>query len=128
MHHLLISGFCVYPSDIISTIEDWQLTSYGLFYRMKFYFCVVLQNEILFLRSLKLMKLKAPINGQLILTHKIKLAKRYTCAQRRFRSACTSDQTLRCPHEHALHPWLCKTHSGNIMIRLLKCVSRSESS
>ena len=45
------------------------------------------------------------------------------CAQRRLESACASaqsDQSLRCPHEELLHPWLIKMHPVKILIRLRK--------
>ena len=45
-------------------------------------------------------------------------------AQRRFKSACASvqsDQSLRCPHEETLHPWLSKMRPVKILIRLREC-------
>ena len=53
------------------------------------------------------------------------------CAQRRLKSACAfaqSDQSLRCPHEETLHPWLSKMHTMKILIRLRKCAGWSKSS
>ena len=53
------------------------------------------------------------------------------CAQRRHKSACASDQSdqsLRCPHEETLHPWLSKTCPVKILIRLRECAVWSESS
>ena len=55
----------------------------------------------------------------------------YMWAQRRLKSACASaqsDQSLRCPHEETLHPYLSKMRSVKILIRLCKCADRSESS
>ena len=52
------------------------------------------------------------------------------CAQRRFKSACASAhsvQSLRCPHEESLHPWLSKKHPENNLIRLRKYTGLSES-
>ena len=46
------------------------------------------------------------------------------CVQRRQKSACVfahSDQSLRCPHEQTLPPWLPKMRSVKILIRLRKC-------
>ena len=46
------------------------------------------------------------------------------CAQRRLRSACPSaqfDQSLRCPHEETLHPWLSKMRQVKILNRLHEC-------
>ena len=54
-----------------------------------------------------------------------------TCAQRRYKSVCTSaqpDQSLRCLHEETLHPWLSKMRLVKILIRLRKCAVWSESS
>ena len=53
------------------------------------------------------------------------------CAERRFKLACASarsDQSLGCPHEETLHPWLSKTRSEKILIRLRECAGWSESS
>ena len=47
-----------------------------------------------------------------------------TCAPIEDKSACSSAryvQNLRCPHEHALRPWLSKKRSGKILIRLCEC-------
>ena len=39
-----------------------------------------------------------------------------------------SDQSLRCPHEETLHPWLPKMHTVKILIRLRECAGWSETS
>ena len=52
------------------------------------------------------------------------------CARRRLKSTCASAQsyqTLRCPHEETLHPWLSKMHAVKILIRLRECAGLSES-
>ena len=52
------------------------------------------------------------------------------CVQRRLRSACASaqsDQSLCCPHEETLHPWLIKMRPVKILIRLRECAGWSES-
>ena len=52
------------------------------------------------------------------------------CALQRFKSACASaqfDQSLFCPHEETLHPWLSKMRPVKILIRLRKCADWSES-
>ena len=51
-------------------------------------------------------------------------------AQQRLRSACAfaqSDQSLRCPHEETLHPWLSQKRPVKILIRLRECAGWSES-
>ena len=55
----------------------------------------------------------------------------YMCAQRRFRSACTSaqaDQSLRCPFEEALNPWLPLECPARTLIKLCRCAGWSECS
>ena len=47
------------------------------------------------------------------------------CAQRRLKSACASaqsDQSLRCPHEETLYPWLSKLRPLKILIRLCRLI------
>ena len=47
------------------------------------------------------------------------------CALRRLNSTCAStqsDQSLRCPHEEALHLWVPKIRPVTILIRLRECV------
>ena len=49
----------------------------------------------------------------------------------KLKAACASsqsDQSLRCPHEETLHPWLSKMCLGRIRIRLRECAVWSESS
>ena len=53
------------------------------------------------------------------------------CAQQRLRSAWTSaqsDQSLRCPHEESLGPWLPTERTAKTLIRLGGCPGWSESS
>ena len=53
------------------------------------------------------------------------------CAQRRLTSAWTSaqsDQSLRCPHEESLSPWLPIERTTKTLIRLSGCPGWSESS
>ena len=52
------------------------------------------------------------------------------CAQRWLKSACAStlfDQSLRCPHEETLHPWLSKMCPEQILISLDERPGWSES-
>ena len=56
---------------------------------------------------------------------------KWVCAQRRFRSAwasAQSDQSLRCPHEESLGPWLPTERTAKTLIRLGRCPGWSESS
>ena len=44
------------------------------------------------------------------------------CAQWRLKSACAfaqSDQSLRCPHDETLHPWLSKMRKGKILSEVI---------
>ena len=53
------------------------------------------------------------------------------CAQIRLKSACASaqtDQSINCPREETLIPWLSKMRRMNILIRLRECAGWSESS
>ena len=53
------------------------------------------------------------------------------CAQRKLRSAwasAQSDQSLRCPHEESLGPWLPIERTAKTLIRLGGCPGWSESS
>ena len=53
------------------------------------------------------------------------------CVKRRLKSACASaqsDQSLYCPHEETLHPWLSKMRPLKILIRLCECANWSEAS
>ena len=50
------------------------------------------------------------------------------CIQWRVNVSAQSDQSLRCPHEETLHPWLPKVRPMNILIRLRECAGWSESS
>ena len=53
------------------------------------------------------------------------------CTKRALKSACASsqsDQSLRCPHEETLHPWLSKLRMVKVLIRLRECADWSESS
>ena len=53
------------------------------------------------------------------------------CVRQRLKSVCAStqsDQSLRCPHEETLHPWLSKICPVKILIRLRECAGWSESS
>ena len=55
---------------------------------------------------------------------------KWLCAQRRLRSAwasAQSDQSLRCPHEERLGPWLPNECRVKTLIRLGRCPSWSES-
>ena len=55
----------------------------------------------------------------------------HMCAQRRLRSACASaqsDQSLRCPREESLHPWLSKMRTVKILTSLREFAGWSESS
>ena len=36
-------------------------------------------------------------------------------------ASAQSDQSLRCPHDESLYPWLSKMHPVKIVIRLRKC-------
>ena len=52
------------------------------------------------------------------------------CAQRRLKTSCASaqsDQSLRCPHEEILHPWLSKKCPVRIMIEPREYATWSES-
>ena len=52
-------------------------------------------------------------------------------AQRSLKSACASaqsDQSLHCPHEENLHPWLSRLRQGKILISLRESAGWSESS
>ena len=52
-------------------------------------------------------------------------------SQRRLKSVCTSThshQSLRCPHDETLYPWLFKMWPVKIPIRLCVCTGWSESS
>ena len=53
------------------------------------------------------------------------------CVRQRFNLACAfaqSDQSLRCPHEETLHPWLFKMRAVRDLIILSECAGWSESS
>ena len=55
---------------------------------------------------------------------------KWVCAQRRLRSACASaqsDQSLCCPHEESLGPWLSIERTAKTLIRLGGCPGWSES-
>ena len=65
------------------------------------------------------------------MSHDMTKPTKWLCAQRRLRSAwasAQSNQSLRCPHEESLGPWLPIERTAKTLIRLGGCPGWSESS